>query len=136
MKKLQSLKPELAHKLRPLLMGLRHRGFQPTVLSGWRPLAEQAHLYQQGATAQAFSLHNMQTPDGRPQAQAAEIVDARYGWTDEAQARGFWAALGEEARKYAMYWGGDAADARRHDRARVQLQPDGELGRLRLEAGL
>jgi hypothetical protein len=119
--KLQSLKPVLAHKLRPVLVALMRRGFQPTIACGWRPAALQMTLRQRGETVLGFSLHNLLGHDGTPRAQAVEIIDARYGWSDEAH--GFWDALGQEARRHGLHWGGDTGTALPRDRARVQMLP-------------
>jgi hypothetical protein len=119
--KLQSLKPVLAHKLRPVLVALMRRGFQPTIACGWRPASLQMALQQRGETILGFSLHNLLAHDGTPRALAVEIIDTRYGWSDEAH--GFWDALGQEAHRHGLHWGGDAASALPRDRARVQLLP-------------
>jgi hypothetical protein len=64
---------------------------------------------------------------------AADIVDARYGWRPEAAASGFWKALGEEAKNQGLYWGGDWPSFR--DFAHVQLLPNSQLNRSGTRAG-
>jgi len=91
-------------------------------------------LYFKGNTKVKFSFHNAQHPDGTPNALAADIVDSRFGWAPEAEQTGFWKALGEEAKKQGLIWGGDWVTFR--DWAHVQLVPNGELARVREESGL
>lgn len=133
-KKLQSMHPELRQKVAVVLQALKVRGFQPKVFYGWRSVAVQMQLYFQGNSKVKFSFHNAQHPDGTPNAHAADIVDSRFGWAPEAEQTGFWKALGEEAKKQGLYWGGDWATFR--DWAHVQLVPNGELARVKRESGL
>ncbi len=133
-KKLQSMKPELAAKVRAIVASLGQRGFQPKVFYGWRSIEVQARLFAEGKSKVRFSFHNGQKLDGTPNSYAADIVDSRYGWSSQAQSSGFWTALGEEARKRGMVWGGDWAGFR--DWAHVQLVQNGELARVKAESGL
>lgn len=110
--KLASTDPRL--RLPELLERLRARGFQPRVISTWRSLATQAALVEQGLSKVPFSFHNALRPDGRPGALAGDIVDARWWWGDgvvgspkTAGAASFFLALGEEAKKLGLHWGGD-----------------------------
>lgn len=133
-KKLRSMKPEMAAKVRVVLERLAARGFQPKIFYGWRSVAVQAQLFAEGKSKVRFSFHNAQLPDGTPCAYAADIIDARYAWTAQAEGSGFWRALGEEARAQGMVWGGDWASFR--DWAHVQLVANGELSRVMRESGL
>jgi hypothetical protein len=133
-KKLLSMHSELAQKVRSLMNELRGRGFQPRIHYGWRSAQVQAQLLAAGRSKLKFSFHNAQRPDGTPNAYAADIIDARYGWSKEAEAGGFWQALGEEARKQGLVWGGDWVTFR--DVAHVQLLANSELTRVKRESGL
>lgn len=133
-KKLQSMHPELRPKVEKVLQALAARGFQPKVFYGWRSVAVQMQLYFKGNSKVKFSFHNAQHPDGTPNAYAADIVDSRFGWAPEAEETGFWKALGEEAKKQGLVWGGDWVTFR--DWAHVQLVPNGELARVKRESGL
>lgn len=133
-KKLRSMHPELRTKVEKVLQALKGRGFQPTVFYGWRSVAVQMQLYFKGNSKVKFSFHNAQHPDGTPNAHAADIVDSRFGWAPEAEQTGFWKALGEEAKKQGLVWGGDWVTFR--DWAHVQLVPNGELARVKRESGL
>jgi peptidoglycan L-alanyl-D-glutamate endopeptidase CwlK len=64
----------------------------------------------------------------------ADIIEVRYGWSDQAASSGFWKALGEEARTQNLVWGGDWAGF--HDWAHVQLVENSQLGRVKEESGL
>ncbi len=133
-KKLQSMHPELRPKVEKVLQALCARGFQPKVFYGWRSVAVQMQLYYQGNSKVKFSFHNAQHPDGTPNAYAADIVDSRFGWAPEAEQTGFWKALGVEAKKCGLIWGGDWVNFR--DWAHVQLVQNGELARVKQESGL
>lgn len=133
-KKLQSMKPEMAAGVRTMMMKLTARGFQPKIVYGWRSVAVQAQLFATGKSKVRFSFHNAQLPDGTPNSYAADIIDKRFAWSDEAASSGFWKALGEEARTQGMVWGGDWVSFR--DWAHVQLVANGELRRVMQESGL
>lgn len=133
-KKLQSLKPELAVRVRLVLAALVVRGFQPKIYYGWRSVEVQARLYAQGKSKVRFSFHNAQKPDGTPISLAADIIDSRYAWTAQAETSGFWKALGEEAKRQGLIWGGDWVGFR--DWAHVQLVPNGMLAKVKAESGL
>ena len=64
----------------------------------------------------------------------ADIIEVRYGWSDQAASSGFWKALGEVARTQNLVWGGDWAGF--PDSAHVQLVENSQLGRVKEESGL
>jgi peptidoglycan L-alanyl-D-glutamate endopeptidase CwlK len=103
-KKLQSMKPDLAAKVRVVLDRLTQRGFQPKVFYGWRSVLVQAQLFADGKSKVRFSFHNAQLPDGNPHSYAADIIDSRFAWNKEAETSGFWKALGEEAHAQGLVW--------------------------------
>ncbi|HEY8747138.1 MAG TPA: peptidoglycan-binding protein [Tepidisphaeraceae bacterium] len=133
-KKIQSLNPLLRPKVQAVLASLRTRDFQPKVFYGWRSVAVQLQIYNRGDSKVKFSFHNAQKPDGTPNSYAADIIDARYGWRKEAETSGFWKALGEEAKKQNLYWGGDWSSF--HDWAHVQLVPNSQLTQVKHASGL
>lgn len=133
-KKLLSMHPMLRPKVRAVVTALTQRGFQAKIFYGWRSVAVQLEIYLRGDSKVRFSFHNAQQPDGTPNAYAADIIDSRYGWSKQAGTSGFWEALGEEAKKQSLYWGGDWATFR--DWAHVQLVPNTDLGRVKRESGL
>ncbi|UFS70690.1 M15 family metallopeptidase [Geomonas sp. RF6] len=133
-KKIESLHPNLRPKVQNLLDALNAQGFQPKVFYGWRSVAIQLELYKKGNSRLKFSFHNAQKPDGTPNSYAADIVDSRFGWSDQAEQVGFWKALGKEAKRQGLIWGGDWEKFR--DVAHVQLVPNGQLAAVKHESGL
>ena len=133
-KKLQSMTPNLRPKVEAVLEALKQRAFNPTIFYGWRSVAVQLQLYNKGNSKVKFSFHNAQKPDGTPNSYAADIIDSRYGWSTQADTSGFWKALGEEAKKQSLHWGGDWASFR--DWAHVQLVPNSQLSEIKKESGL
>ncbi|CAD5373251.1 Peptidoglycan-binding protein [Rubrivivax sp. A210] len=133
-KKLRSMHPQLSQKVQAVLVALRDAGFQPKVYYGWRSVEVQQRLFLAGNSKVRFSFHNVQKPDGTPLSHAADIIDARYAWSPQAESSGFWQALGAAAKKEGLIWGGDWVSFR--DWAHVQLVDNGELARLKRESGL
>lgn len=133
-KKLLSMNPLLRPRVRAVLSSLAQAGFQPKIFFGWRSVAVQLQLYNAGNSKVRFSFHNGQKPDGTPNSYAADIIDARYAWSSQAESSGFWKALGVEAKKQGLYWGGDWSSFR--DWAHVQLVANSELARVKQESGL
>jgi len=133
-KKLLSMNPRLRPKVKAVLAALTGRGFKPAIFYGWRSVAVQLDLYKKGHSKVKFSFHNSQLKDGTPNAYAADIIDQRYAWSPEAASSGFWKALGEEAKKQNLYWGGDWSSF--HDWAHVQLVPNAQLSQVQRESGL
>ncbi len=129
---------------------LRARGFHPKIIYSWRSLATQDRLLQRRLSKVSFSFHNAVDDIGFPRALAADLVDSRYGWGDDEHgstktngALAFFRALGEEAHRHGLVWGGDwstrgsfwAPYGIGWDPAHIQAVPNGELARVR-EASL
>lgn len=133
-KKLLSMEPVFRRKVKLVLATLRREGFQPKIFFGWRSVAVQKRLVAQGRSQVLFSFHNAQKPDGTPNAYAADIIDKRWGWGDQAEENGFWDALGEAANGVGLVWGGDWTSFR--DVAHVQGRQNSELGATKRESGL
>ena len=132
--KIRSMNPQLRPKVQAVLDGLAQRGFQPKVFYGWRSVKVQLELYKQGNSKVKFSFHNVQLPDGTPNSYAADIVDVRWGWEPPAESAGFWKALGAEAKKQGLFWGGDWSGFR--DVAHVQLVDNDQLGQVKKDSCL
>ncbi len=92
------LKP-FARKLNTLFRRMRARGFQPMFWEGRRS-AERAETLAKKGTGIKLSMHVLGA--------AADIVDGSTGNPWKASP-GFWTALGQEARKLGLTWGGDWA---------------------------
>lgn len=132
-KKLQSLHADMRPKVTAVMSGLTQRGFQPKIVYAWRSVAAQLEIVKKGNSSLKFSFHNVQHKDGTPNAHAADIVDSRWAWGEAAALNGFWNALGAEAKKQNLYWGGNWS---KPDWAHVQLVPNALLGQKKRESGL
>jgi hypothetical protein len=97
--------PDLRTKVEAVMYSLRRLGYKPTITNAWRSVCEQARLVQQKRSKVLFSFHNVQHPDGTPNAYAADIVDENYQY-DLARKETllFFDALGKEAKKVGLYW--------------------------------
>jgi hypothetical protein len=138
-KKYQSMHPELRAPVKAVIEALAKRGFHPEICYGWRSVAKQAEIVKKGSSPVTFSFHNIQKKHGTPDSYAADIIDHRWGWQPPAMANGFWKALGEEANKQNLYWGGvwkDKHGKPKPDWAHVQLVPVSQLKRFRKASGL
>lgn len=133
-KKLLSLEAGFREKVSQVIAKLTTGGFQPKIVYGWRSVAVQKHLHDLGRTKVLFSFHNAQKPDGTPNAYAADIIDQRWAWSDDAEANGFWDALGKAAKDVGLHWGGDWKSF--PDVAHVQKFPNSDLKRVKRESGL
>lgn len=132
-KKLQSLHPDMRPKVTAVMHGLSERGFKPKIFYAWRSVAVQLEIVKKGNSRLKFSLHNVQHKDGTPNAHAADIIDSRWAWDAAAGLNGFWKALGKEAKKQHLYWGGVWS---KPDWAHVQLVPSALLGQKKRESDL
>lgn len=90
------LKP-FAKKLNLLFRRMRARGFQPMFWEGRRTAQRASELAKRG-TGIKLSMHTLGA--------AADIVDGSTANPWKASP-GFWTALGQEARKLGLTWGGD-----------------------------
>ena len=133
-KKLQSLDPVFRVKVKGVVDALSTRGFQPKIFYGWRSVAVQQELFKKGRSKVRFSFHNAQKPDGTPNAYAADVIDRRWGWESAAKTNGFWDALGQEAKKRGLVWGGDWTNFK--DVAHIQGRQNSELAAVKRESGL
>ena len=62
----------------------------------------QRRLFEEGNSKVRFSFQNAQMKNGTPRAYAADVIDKRWGWGDEAAAQGFWDALGKAAKAESL----------------------------------
>src|SRR5438874_3293195 len=129
-----SLEPAFRAKVQILLEKLKAAGFKPKIFYGWRSVDVQQQLFREGKSQVQFSFHNAQKPDGTPNAYAADIIDQRWGWEDEAETNGYWTALGKAAKSLGLVWGGDWKDF--PDEAHVQSRQNSELAAVKKESGL
>lgn len=118
--RLKQVHPELARRVRELVMRLSKRGVQLEVVQGLRTFEYQQALYEQGRSRKGpvvtnakpgQSLHNYGL--------AVDLCPFRADKPDWDDARAF-ALLGAEARKLGLEWGGSW---RKPDRPHVELSP-------------
>lgn len=105
--KLASLHPEFREKIIKVLGEMRARGFDPYIHFGWRDLATQTRLKEQGFTKVSFSFHNATDIDGHPAALAVDIPSKSKGWEP---GQTYWNTLGEIGEKHGLTWGGRWSD--------------------------
>jgi peptidoglycan L-alanyl-D-glutamate endopeptidase CwlK len=116
--KLATAHPVFAAALRRILNGLLTAGWQPRIAELKRTQAQQAKKVKQGYSKTMKSWHVSSTigtlPVGREHLQtirgeAADIVDARWGWGGPAAKTDhkFWKDLGRLAKENGCSWGGD-----------------------------
>ena len=111
--KIEGLDPELQEKVPQILQALEKRGFRLFLYSGHRTEKEQQELKAKGHTTVSFSFHNAYK-DGKKNSYAADILDkdfmGEFGgkWAPlrSPKRKAFWTALGEEAEKRGLVWGG------------------------------
>jgi peptidoglycan L-alanyl-D-glutamate endopeptidase CwlK len=92
----KKLLPRFARKIETLFQRLRARGYQPMLWEGYRTPERAAELEQRG-TGIRLSMHSLGA--------AVDVVDGSTGNPWKASP-GFWRALGEEAEKLGLTWGG------------------------------
>lgn len=104
---LDGLVPSFRRQVEALLGALRRRGFQPVVVDGRRTQDEADANATRGAGSRR-SMHMWGV--------AADFADRATRWSDPA----FFAALGEQAERQGLVWGGRW---QRPDRPHVQAIP-------------
>ncbi len=92
----KKLLPAFARKLNTLFKRMRARGYQPMLWEGQRSDERAAALSKKG-TGIRLSMHRLGA--------AVDIVDGSTGNPWKASP-GFWTALGQEAAKLGLTWGG------------------------------
>lgn len=138
----EALDSVFAVKLQRVMQRLEKQGYQPKIASGWRTSTSQSALHASGASQVSFSFHQAVDATGRPAAKAADIIDKRYGWKVNSTTAAFFRALGREAKREGLYWGGDWSQKNEWakygmgwDPAHVQLHPNSMLSKVK-EASL
>lgn len=90
----RKLEPLLARKLEVVFRRMRMRGFDPILWEGLRSAARAKELKAKGV-----GIYPSKHMAGR----AADIVDGKLRW---GAPKAFWEALGEEAEREGLVWGG------------------------------
>ena len=120
-KKLQSMHSGFRPKVSAVLEALSRRGYHPKVHFAWRSVAVQLELVKRGHSKVKFSFHNAQLRDGTPNAYAADVIDSRYGWSNQATLSGFWQALGLLALCRILFGGFSSSHGSRRSRLRDRM---------------
>ena len=136
--KIEGIDPILQEKVPEILSAMEKRGFRPILYAGHRTVAEQKELYDKGHTKVLFSFHNAYK-GGKKNSYAADIIDkdfmGEYGgkWASlkSPKRKPFWEALGEEAEKRGLVWGGRWSF---FDPGHVQCVPNSFLAQAKRES--
>jgi len=113
---IEALHPAMKSKVTALINAMKARGFETQIITTWRSPQSQQAKRLQGKSKTSFGYHNFVDATGAAASQAADLVDkgALYGPDDpatdqeaHAQATKYFKALGEEAKKLGLRWGGD-----------------------------
>ena len=111
---LNTLEPSFKGMVETLISALETRGFETTVFTAFRSVESQIDKQRQGLSDVKYSYHNFVNSQGRPAAQAVDLALTGVGWgpedgagADHELAAQYFKALGEEANKLGLEWGGD-----------------------------
>ena len=109
-KKLAELEPDFKIKVDFLLSCLESRGWHVYIASAFRSLPEQQKKVADGKSRTMKSKHVLTTADGRPAAQAVDIVDSRWAWNMPKDALelfiDFLADMDSATTDLGLTWGG------------------------------
>ena len=95
-----SIRSRVAH----VITDMEAAGHKPFIHGDvWRSPQKQIELFKRGVTKVRWGFHCATTPQGKPGALAADVIDASKGWNAPAT---FWLALGAAAKKHGLHWGG------------------------------
>jgi len=113
-KSLGDIDPRLVSKIKTIFTNLKSRGFNPKIVSGFRSPVDHQKNLKSGRSKAKWSFHVSLNKAGKPSSLAADIIDKSVAWGGEdpntekhLKAAKFFKALGEEANKVGLKWGGD-----------------------------
>lgn len=110
---LNTLDSNFKEKIETLITALEARGFQTTVFTAFRSIETQLDKYNKKLSKVKYGYHNFVTSGGAAASQAVDLALKGVGWGGDAnsdshkQATAYFKALGEEANKLGLTWGGD-----------------------------
>lgn len=117
------LDPTFRATIDAVFVELRGKGWQPVLFEGYRSADRQAALKAGGKSTVSWSFHQY-TRDGTPAALAADVIEARYGWSSDP----FFADLQAAAEARGLE-SGNAWKWR--DAAHVQAVPSTQISAIR-----
>jgi len=98
---------------------LKAAGWQPSIVTAFRSLTEQAKKFNQGRSKVTFGNHGAMDENGNRASQALDVIDKRYSYGNSPssiksigkqktkdKAFLFWGDLGKIAEKHGFTWGG------------------------------
>lgn len=119
-KRLSAVHPILARKVTALVSNLAARGFEVEITQAVRTIEEQNALYAQGRTRKGAKVTNARGGQSYHNfglaVDFALMVNGKLGWPEPHPV---WKAIGEEAARLGLEWGGTW---RRPDLPHVQLK--------------
>lgn len=118
--RLKQVHPELARRVREIAQRMAKRGISLEVVQGLRTFEYQQALYEQGRTRKGPAVTNAKPGQSfHNYGLAVDLCPFKAGKPDWDDARAF-AALGAEAQKLGLEWGGTWS---KPDRPHVELSP-------------
>ena len=112
-KSLDSLEPNFKKLVDTLIKNMKARGFSTNVVTAFRSIETQMAAVKKGHSKATFGYHNFMDADGNPASQAVDLVSKTVGYGGEdpeadshKSAVKYFKALGEEAMKLGLRWGG------------------------------
>tara|TARA_Y100000034_G_scaffold60946_1_gene74025 strand:+ start:242 stop:1336 length:1095 start_codon:yes stop_codon:yes gene_type:complete len=142
---LEDLQPDFKELVEQLIANLEERGFETFIATTFRSVETQIQKYNEGKSEVKYGYHNFVDENGQPASQAVDLALKDIGWgpgppsmaledavmdPQHIKAAEYFKALGEEANKLGLEWGGDwsskdplwAVDGMGWDPAHVELR--------------
>src|SRR5215210_4132063 len=106
--RLKKVHPELARRVRMVIDNLAKAGMQIEVVQGLRTFAEQDALFAQGRTKPGRVVTNARGGQSNHNyGLAVDVVPFTNGKPNWEAPNSIWVAIGAEAEKLGMEWGGN-----------------------------
>lgn len=127
--RLQKVYVTLRPKLQAVLDDMEGHGWQPLIDAAvHRTPAEQLALFNKGYSKTKFSFHNCTGKGNTPESLAADITDARHGWSSPSK---FWLMLTASAEAHGLStgirWGLSKAERQTIDKALASRNFDAKI---------
>lgn len=76
--RLQECNPAFRSALAKVIAAMNAQGFRPRIQEAWRSEADELKAFASGHSHVTFGYHNASTPDGKPDALAADVLDDEH----------------------------------------------------------